>query len=172
MSGIAITGYALRNERPEAAVLPVYAINLLDNWNTVLPPDGSWHEGMGYMFYGFQPFTLTYYLANTLDNHPYPHPQAGFYQNVTKFLAHMTLPGISKVWTYGDTSWAAVQADSASLLFLSILTEEYRDYLAEYFYDAYIPDLGSRTTIPMDLTMHQDNKSQSLLALPKNRILS
>lgn len=163
LSGMIITGYAVREEAPEGQDMIDFGLEKFDEWLGIQALDGSWSEGITYAYYGYEPFALTYYLANELDNYPYP--QINMYDNSTKFLAHMTVPGSSRSNPYGDMSASNPNVNAPAVL--SIIASKYDQPLAEYYYHMMMDDIGAWTIMPQYLLMHTDLPSEDPSTLPK-----
>ena len=72
-------------------------LNFVMRW---LPPDGSNHEGVAYIHYGFRQILLPAMAADHAMGTN--HMNNGYFRNVPLFLASMTSPGLSQRFRFAD----------------------------------------------------------------------
>ncbi|ANM31359.1 hypothetical protein ABI59_19940 [Acidobacteria bacterium Mor1] len=110
LSAVATAGYAIRREDPRAQAWidfakSEYAQQTQDlsgdgSGEYLMPPDGSWHEGIPYYHVMAEAAVPLSVLIQQQDGDPYP--TTPFHLEGPTFLAHTTLPDLVGTFRYGD----------------------------------------------------------------------
>jgi hypothetical protein len=127
-SALAAAGLALYGDHPRALEYLRVANRQLEHLIAVLPPDGSWHEGVAYWSDTF--VTLMRHAAidqkafgtNHLRSHPW-------FRNVVAYRQHVSLPGMNEVADFGDSPRSEKYLSSSPGLFR--LASEFNDGVAQ-----------------------------------------
>jgi hypothetical protein len=127
-SALAAAGLALYGDHPNALEYLQVAHRQLQHLIAVLPPDGSWHEGVAYWSDTF--VTLMRHAAidqkvfgtNHLRSHPW-------FSNVVAYRQHIALPGMKEVADFGDSPRSEKYLSSSPGLFR--LASEFDDGVAQ-----------------------------------------
>jgi hypothetical protein len=100
--GLLATGMALYGDDPMAMKFYAMADQHLEHMVSVLPPDGAWHEGTGYLgltLKGMMPLADMVQRARGVDYFA----NSGWFENVGHFRLHNSMPGLVDNIDLGDS---------------------------------------------------------------------
>jgi len=100
VSGLALAGWALHGDEPEAPAWAGWARNCLDRTAQVLGGDGFYYEGGSYYTFGFPWIALHAVVLKRLNGEDWT--QRAVFRDLEKYVAHLTLPGRSFIFDFGD----------------------------------------------------------------------
>jgi len=102
LAGLGVAGLALGDVVPEANEWADFALAKSQEFEELLPPDGSWHESFTYAAYGFGPF-LAWREAERHQRGT-PFPDGVFFRKYPDWYVYLTRPNGQGVFTFADYS--------------------------------------------------------------------
>jgi hypothetical protein len=99
-TGLALAGWVLHGDEPEAPAWAGWARNYLDRNAEVLGGDGFYYEGGSYYDYGFPWIALHAIVLKRMNAEDWT--QRAVFRDLEKFIGHVTLPGREYIFDFGD----------------------------------------------------------------------